>query len=113
VLEPLIVDGNTDGPWLAGRTRACFEGGESVVWWRVRRRGNKSAHEAAALLEDYLGGRTHFPGHPEILWSWRTSEETPLVGAMLLPNTTKEDAAIAEELSQRVPLPVETVDLGD
>jgi hypothetical protein len=84
VLEPLSVDGHSRGPRLARRTAGLLEAGEPVVWWKVRRQGRGAAHQAAALMpEHYIRtGPQHYLGRPWTLWSWRSSPDTPALGAM-------------------------------
>jgi hypothetical protein len=81
-LIPLIVTGRTDTEWLVKRTRAAFEAGETIVWWRIGRRGYSCAQKASRRLEGFILERQHFAGRPETLWSWRTSKATAPVGAM-------------------------------
>jgi hypothetical protein len=41
------------------------------------------ASEAVRLLDGLDLVKGHFPGRPEVLWGWRSSKDSPAVGAML------------------------------
>jgi hypothetical protein len=82
-LTPVLVDGHTRPEWLVRRTINDIAA-DGIIWWRVLRRGNKVADEAARRLDGYLCRRTHFPDRPWMMWCWRSSPDIRPFGGMWL-----------------------------